>query len=658
MGYVVFAGLYIYGSDWAVTRLGTSPESIRYWQTLKGWAFVVITGLLLYAVLRRVLRRVEEVQRQLQENEERLRLALVAANQGLYDLDVQSGEARVSPEYATMLGYDPADFHETNARWIERLHPEDREAAVGAYRDYLEGRVPTYQVEFRQRTRSGDWKWILSLGQIVERDAQGQPRRMLGTHTDITGRKQAEAALRASEEKYRRLFDLESDALFLIEKETGQIIEANAAAAALYGFSREELLARRNVDLSAEPGQTRQATASELQRIPTRWHRKKDGTVFPVEIHASHFQLGGRALHLAAIRDITERQRAEAAVRESEARYRRFFEHDLTGDFVSSMEGRILDCNAAFARMMGFDSISAALAADPTAFYPAPEDRRRFVERLQREKVLEHLELDLVRRDGARITVVENVVGVFDAEGRLVQWFGYMFDITRRQQAERALHDLTGRLLRSQDEERRRIARELHDATAQNLAALNMNLALLEQGLPADQLALRALLADCQALTDRSVQEIRTLSYLLHPPLLDEFGLVRAVRDYAEGFARRSGLRVELDLPADWERLPAALELALFRVLQESLGNVYRHSGSPMARIALRRGPASVELEVADAGRGLPPEGVDGGSRPAGVGVLGMRERLRQLGGQLRIESGLSGVRVLAMLPLRGEKGA
>ena len=136
----------------------------------------------------------------LRTSEERLRLALAAANQGLYDLNVQTGEAQVSPEYASMLGYDPADFKETNDRWVERVHPEDRDRVFANYRDYIEGRVPDYQVEFRQRTRTGGWKWILSLGKIVERDAQGRPARMLGTHTDITDRKNAEALLQAQEE--------------------------------------------------------------------------------------------------------------------------------------------------------------------------------------------------------------------------------------------------------------------------------------------------------------------------------------------------------------------------------------------------------------------------------------------------------------------------
>lgn len=131
----------------------------------------------------------------LRVSEERLRLALTAAKQGIYDLDLRTGIAQVSDEYATMLGYDPATFKETNAQWAARMHPEDRENVYSVYEAYIRGEIPTYEVEFRQRVKSGEWKWVLSIGSIVERDAEGRPLRMLGTHTDISERKEREMAL-------------------------------------------------------------------------------------------------------------------------------------------------------------------------------------------------------------------------------------------------------------------------------------------------------------------------------------------------------------------------------------------------------------------------------------------------------------------------------
>jgi len=166
----------------------------------------------------------------------------------------------------------------------------------------------------------------------------------------------------------------------------------------------------------------------------------------------------------------------------------------------------------------------------------------------------------------------------------------------------------------------------------------------------------RRALAESLSLADQAVKEIRTISYLLHPPLLDEGGLLSAVRWFSDGFSRRSGIHVALDLAADLGRLPRDVEIALFRIVQEALNNVHRHSGSATASIRLCRGPDSVVLEVADAGRGLPSELVDtplDAIASLGVGIPGMRERARQLGGSLEIHTAGTGTTLRASLPLR-----
>ncbi len=224
-----------------------------------------------------------------------------------------------------------------------------------------------------------------------------------------------------------------------------------------------------------------------------------------------------------------------------------------------------------------------------------------------------------------------------------------------RVRTDNALRDLSARLMDLQDAERRRIARDLHDSTAQTLAALSMSLSLLRRTIEGPGPAAASQVDECALLARRCSNELRTMAYLLHPPLLDELGLEGAVRDYCDGFAERSGIRVDLALSPDIGRLPKEIENALFRVMQESLTNVHRHSGSRTASIRLSRNPSDVRLEVQDAGRGLPP-GIaqGGGGSPAGVGVgiAGMRERLGQLGGRLEIVTGDGGVRVGAVLPI------
>jgi signal transduction histidine kinase len=215
------------------------------------------------------------------------------------------------------------------------------------------------------------------------------------------------------------------------------------------------------------------------------------------------------------------------------------------------------------------------------------------------------------------------------------------------------LRELSARLLQLQDDERRRIARELHDSVGQMLAALNMNLSSVRADV--ERLAKTAsALTDSENLVQQMSTEVRTISHLLHPPLLDEAGLASALRWYVDGFVLRSKIKVALDLPEDFGRLPRESETAIFRVVQECLTNIHRHSESPIARIRLRQRDDQVSVEIEDKGKGIPPEKQEemNSSGTPGVGVRGMRERLRQLGGTLEFRSNGSGTLVTVQLPL------
>lgn len=214
------------------------------------------------------------------------------------------------------------------------------------------------------------------------------------------------------------------------------------------------------------------------------------------------------------------------------------------------------------------------------------------------------------------------------------------------------LRDLSARLLQLQDDERRRIARELHDSVGQLLAGLTMNLSAVRTDI--DRLSKTATaLTDSEVLVQEMSKEIRTISYLLHPPLLDEAGLSSALRWYIDGFAQRSKIKVDLDLPADFGRLSPELETSIFRIVQECLTNIHRHSGSRTAKIRLLHLDGEAHVEVEDKGKGIPiekREEMASGGTP-GVGIRGMRERIRQLGGAFEIRSNGSGTVILARLP-------
>lgn len=253
-----------------------------------------------------------------------------------------------------------------------------------------------------------------------------------------------------------------------------------------------------------------------------------------------------------------------------------------------------------------------------------------------------------VARSGELIEVALSLFPLHDAEGKVLGTSAIVRDIRERKKAERQLRQLSWRLLQTQDEERRRLARELHDSTAQTVVALAMNLSLLTQNgaaLPEERRA--ALLADSLALAGDTVRELRTQSYLLHPPLLDERGLNAALRWFVQGFTERSGIAVEIEIDPEFPRLHEQLEMTIFRIVQESLSNVRRHAQSAWAAVRVALGGGWVTLEIRDRGGGLPPG--EGGGK--GVGIAGMRERLLQLGGSLTLAPNDPGTAVLARLP-------
>jgi two-component system NarL family sensor kinase len=220
---------------------------------------------------------------------------------------------------------------------------------------------------------------------------------------------------------------------------------------------------------------------------------------------------------------------------------------------------------------------------------------------------------------------------------------------------EEELREFSRRLYQSQDEERRRIARELHDSTGQELAVLEMNLSKIKGRIPAPSSEIDEILSQSISLTRSISGELRTLSYLLHPPMLDESGLNAAIRSYVSGINQRNGLHVEVEIPRDLCRLSEEAELAIFRIVQASLTNVHLHSGASEANVKIEQKSDGIIVAVSDKGRGIPEGVLDHTSRTrtVGIGITGMRERVKQLDGCLEIKTGRSGTTVKATIPNR-----
>jgi len=472
-------------------------------------------------------------------------------------------------------------------------------------------------------------------------------------------------AVRRSEEQFRQLAENVRQIFWLAEISPLRFLYVSPVFDEIWGMSRDEVyrdataifkrihpedLARFALafDNFSEHGFT---GAVEFRIVrPDGMIRWIQNRRFPVA------EADGKIVRYVGIgEDVTDQRNAEAVIRESEERFRRVFEDGRVGIGIVGQDQRILRVNRALADMLGYseEEMRGATFTEFTHPDDACEDARLAREMFDGKVANYRIQKRYFKKDHSVVWADVAVTLVRNADGAPLYGIGMAIDITEHKSAEERLHDLTNRLLRLQDEERRRIARDLHDSTGQNLAALKLNLSRLQDvRLPAD---LAEVAQDSVALADRMLSEIRTLSYLLHPPLLDELGLFSAVRAYVAGFSGRSGIEVEFSMPENGVRLGRDVELALFRIIQESLTNVHRHSGSGRCWVSVRFEGGHVSLEIRDEGGGMPPEVIDScrrGRGTLGVGLAGMQERARQLGGRLKVESSAGGSRVIVLLPV------
>ena len=357
-----------------------------------------------------------------------------------------------------------------------------------------------------------------------------------------------------------------------------------------------------------------------------------------------------------------------------------------------SLEGVITSWNTGAERLFGYTA-KEAIGQPITMIIPRDRlnEEKSILARLRKGERIEHFDTTRMRKDGSLVDISLTISPVRDGAGKIVGASKIAHDITERKRFEHELQesdqrfrelagaldtqaqfrtqelrrrnteilqqsdllkDLSARLLHTQDQERRRIARELHDSAGQNLAALAMNLSQIENDAKGDPARLSKSLEDARNLIQSLTQEIRTTSYLLHPPMLDELGLLSALRWYIDGLVERSDISVQLNIPDDLERLGPDVELAIFRLVQECLTNIHRHSGSKTAAITIHRQIDKIYVEVRDEGKGISKQRLaEIQSQAVGVGIRGMRERVRQCGGELIVDSNALGTKITAIFP-------
>jgi PAS domain S-box-containing protein len=362
---------------------------------------------------------------------------------------------------------------------------------------------------------------------------------------------------------------------------------------------------------------------------------------------------------------------------------------DSSEDAIVSktLDGIITSWNAGAERLFGYTP-SEAVGQHISFIIPLNrlDEETVIIKRIKSGERIEHFDTVRVRKDQTLLDISLTISPIRDASGKIVGASKIARDITQRKRTERELReseeryrtladaldtqvqfrtqelerrnlelrDLSGRLLESQDVERRHIARELHDSAGQTLAALGMQLARISEDAKKNPDQLSKSIEDAEGLVQHLTHEIRTTSYLLHPPMLDEVGISSALDWYLQGLTERSGLQIDLQVSENFGRLPSEMELLIFRLVQESLTNIHRHSGSKTAQIRIERNEKNVHVGVEDQGRGISPERLaEIQSQGTGVGIRGMRERVRHFRGDLIIESNGSGTKVYATLPLK-----
>lgn len=438
--FAAFGTAWIILSDLLADAWGGPRPGLAGIDTLKGLVFVAVSAVLIYLMVRRRERRHQEIQDALRESDERLSLALEAANQGLYDLDVQTGEVVVNEGYARMLGQDPRTFRETAVAWRDRLHPDDRERAYRLYEDYVAGRVPEYRSEFRLRTAKGSWCWILSTGRIVERDEQGRPRRMLGTHTDITESREAAARVAAELARTRAIVGSVPVGIITFRPD-GSVATANAAAAEITGCPQDQLLAQnlRTGAIWRAPGlrgaAERCQQAGQAQQLETRL-QTRPGRERHLAAQFVPFTYLGESRLLLVLQDETERHESWEQLRLVQAA----LEAAPDGVAITDAHGEIEWVNRAFEHMTGFtlgDIRGRNLRILKSGRHP-PEFYAQLWATIRRGEIWRG-EIENCRKDGTVYTEDMTIAPVRDEDGAIAHFVAIKQDISERKRLEQQL---------------------------------------------------------------------------------------------------------------------------------------------------------------------------------------------------------------------------
>jgi PAS domain S-box-containing protein len=559
---------------------------------------------------------------------------------GIAITDWQGVFQECNPAFCALLGYTENELRTID--FVSLIHPEDREANLVHVRRLQVGEIPAFEIENRYMHKNGELVWVRKFVSVLHGEG-GKPTHLIALVTNVTERRLAEEAIKESEMRYRRIVETTNEGVWLLDSKL-HTSYVNRQMAGMLGYEPGDMVGRSVFDFyfSEDVDHKRQVLTRREQGVREQLEerlRRRDGSELWVQMSATPVvredcEFDGA---FAMVCDITERKLAEEAIKESEQRFRLVADSAPVMIWMSGLDKRPTYFNRPW---LDFTGQSEADLQSGLAGIVHPEDYSKCYDIYcrgfdQRQPFAK--ECRLKRHDGQYRWMLDIGVPRFHEDGSFVGYIGSCVDITEQKLAEEALSSISRRLIDAQEQERSRIARELHDDINQRLALVAMGLDRQRGDLRSTTREMRSAMGKAIKQISDIVSDVHMMSHRLHCSKLDTVGLAAAAAGFCRELSKQQNVEVDFQCDGIARELPEAIALCMFRVLQEALQNAVRHSGAKHFKVSLAECTNQIALTICDEGRGFNPAEALKGS---GLGLASMIERLKLVGGELLIDAG------------------